>query len=265
MTDQRNHLEERVSELEELFCGLTKLFRRRRKRRRSYGRGRKAFESYLDKAKNEIAALGLAGEQVEILMRYGLLAVDNVTGFQEARSGHARFETLKAAVQHVIETQERAFYVEMDLKNLGGLNARLGHARTNEVFSKIAGLIQVFLKGAGQDSAFFRHGGDEMSTIVVASNRRRLETAIHKINQSVQELAEQYHLQDIENPKHLDDPRFFGIGVHFGVVEIQPEHASDPKAVFQEADVLLEQNKKVHYRTQARQGESDRVEGTPDE
>jgi diguanylate cyclase (GGDEF)-like protein len=133
----------------------------------------------------------------------------------------------------------------MDLRNLGGLNAKLGHTRTNDVFSKIAGLIRLFLAGAGQDPVFFRHGGDEMSAIIVASDERRLQTAIQKIMQAVQELAEQFGLQETPHPKHLGDPRFFGIGVHLGVVEIRPEHASKPQAVFQEADVQLEQNKKA--------------------
>lgn len=206
---------------------------------------RKRFQSFQEKALKDIADLGLTPHQVDVLKKYGLLAVDAVTGFQEGRSGHARFETLKDAIRHVKETGETSFYVEMDLKNLSGLNARLGHTGTNEIFAKIASLIRLFLGGAGDDSVFFRHGGDEMSLMIFNTTDVRLQVAIEKMRRAVQELAQQFHLHDLENPKHPGDSRYFGIGVHVGMAEIRPENAANPKHVFELADMKLEFSKRT--------------------
>ena len=112
---------------------------------------RKRFQGFYEKALKTVADLGLSPRQIDVLREFGLLATDNVTGFQEGRSGPARFETLKDAIRHVTVTGERAYYISMDLQNLGGLNSKLGHTGANEVFSRIAGIIEVFLAATGKD------------------------------------------------------------------------------------------------------------------
>ena len=81
-------------------------------------RSRKTFVSYYEHAVQKLVASGITAEQIERLRDFGLMARDNVTGFHEGRSGAGRFATLKMAIQHVKDTGEEAFYVEMNLKNL---------------------------------------------------------------------------------------------------------------------------------------------------
>src|SRR5262245_47352724 len=89
--------------------------------------GRKNCLDYYEEAERHIATLGITAEQVRALKEFGLLASDNVTGFHEARFGKARYSTLLRVIRHVRQTGEVAFYVEMDVRNLGGLNAAVGH------------------------------------------------------------------------------------------------------------------------------------------
>ena len=82
------------------------------------------------------------------------LVTDTVTGFWEGRSGNARLWTLQKAIEHVEETNEIAFYVTMDLKNLGGLNDALGHTKANDVFAEIAAAVSKELAAVASDSTF---------------------------------------------------------------------------------------------------------------
>ena len=206
---------------------------------------RKRFRGFYEKAHKTIADLGLTPQQIDVLREFGLLATDNVTGFQEGRSGPARFETLKDAIRHVTVTGERAYYISMDLQNLGGLNSKLGHTGANEVFSRIAGIIEVFLAAMGKDVVLFRHGGDELSAMIFNVNDFRLSATFQKITQAIEELSGQFGLEYLEHPKNPGDPRYFGTGLHFAIVPIRPEDASHPQRIFQTADVLLEQRKKT--------------------
>src|SRR5271165_2939089 len=90
------HLDKRMSLLEERIEPLEIA------KRNFFHASRKRFESYSQKALKELAAQGLSNRQVEALKKFGLLAMDNVTGFQEGRSGPGRFETLKDAITHVM-------------------------------------------------------------------------------------------------------------------------------------------------------------------
>ena len=91
--------------------------------------GRIRFLDHHEDSLRRIAALGLTEGQLEALTEYGLLAADNVTGFHEGRCGPGRTSTLGRAIRHVRLTGEECYYAEMDLRNLGGLNAALGQVR----------------------------------------------------------------------------------------------------------------------------------------
>src|SRR5262245_46697327 len=116
------------------------------------------FGDYHDHCLERIRALGLTPAQIDALRPYGLPADDNVTGFHEGRSGPGRMDTLLRAIRHAARTRQECHYVEMDVHNLGGLNAALGHAGANEVFRAIAAVIREALSSAAGEAVFFRHG-----------------------------------------------------------------------------------------------------------
>ncbi len=206
--------------------------------------GRQQFVDYYKKAIEEIVALGITQEQMAVLKKYGLLAADNVTGFYEGRSGEGRYQTLVQAIQHVKQTGEEAYYVEMDLQNLGGINAVLGHTGANEIYTKIAEVIKMNLQPIASESAFFRHGGDEMSAILVDTNERALVMGFEKVKSQVGEVARHFNVHNAPHPKHANDDAYKGTGVHYGYARITPQHEANPSLVFKEADTKLEMNKR---------------------
>lgn len=208
---------------------------------------RNKFKDYYQKALEEIIALGITPQQMAVLKKYGLLANDNVTGFYEGRSGDARYQTLVEAIQHVQQTGEEAYYIEMDLQNLGGINATLGHTGANEIYTAIAGIIKKHLQAVASESAFFRHGGDEMSAILVDTSEQGIAMAFDKIKQEVGQVAQKFGVHEIPHPKHPNDPGHAGTGVHYGLARITAQHAQNPSLVFKEADTRLEMNKKRNY------------------
>jgi diguanylate cyclase (GGDEF)-like protein len=203
------------------------------------------FRGYYEDALAKIKRMGLTPAQIKALKRYGLLATDSVTGFHEGRFGKGRVSTLRRAIQYVQRTGEQAFYVELDLRNLGGLNATLGHTRANEVYGKIAAVIRKELSRAASQATFFRHGGDEMSAFLVHTTEGAVRRALDDVRRRVARLAKRYGVADIPHLKHGLDRRQKGIGVHFGVCRLSAEYKQDPARVFRLADTELERSKGV--------------------
>jgi len=205
---------------------------------------KKTFIGVDQEAMKKIAALGVPPNMIEPLrVEFSKLAIDNVTGFHEGRSGDARISTLHSVIQHVKETGELAFYVEMDLQNLSGLNTKLGHTEANDVYKRIAAIIRSELSEIASQAVFFRHGGDEMSAFLIQTNREIVQTAMKTVQSRVQALAKECGLDTIPHSKHPDEVRWRGIGVHFGVCRLTLEHEKDPMLVFKEADSELEEMK----------------------
>jgi GGDEF domain-containing protein len=194
------------------------------------------FLDYHEDALQQILALGLTAAQVEALRPYGLLATDNVTGFHEGRSGSGRIATLRRSLRYAAQTDRECDYVEMDVVNLGGLNARLGHAGANEVYAALAAVVRVELSAVASAAVFFRHGGDEVSVFLLGTSEPAVVEAFKQINRKAAELARRHGVHDAPHPKHPDDRRYRGTGVRFGLVRLLPEYESDPARVFRLAD-----------------------------
>ena len=205
---------------------------------------RKRFVNYYEDALQRLVASGITPEHIDELRDYGLLAKDNVTGFWEGRSGHGRFWTLRQAIQHVKETGEQAFYVEMDLQNLGGLNAKLGHSRANEVFSEIATIARRELSAVASEATFFRHGGDETSAFLIDTTDVAVRAAFASVQNEEKRLAKSYGIHKIPHAKYRGDKRVQGTGIHFGMCRIHANHEAAPTLVFREADIELELKKR---------------------
>jgi diguanylate cyclase (GGDEF)-like protein len=201
------------------------------------------FSDYYEDALTNLGKLGFSPTQIEALREFGLLATDNVTGFHEGRFGRGRISTLQRAIQHVKRTGEQAFYVEMDLQNLSGLNAALGHTGANEVYGKIAAIILKELSAVASQTVFFRHGGDEMSAFLIDTTEEAVQAAMEAVLGGVGGLAKRSNLDAIPHPKHQGDVRWRGIGVHFGVCRLSADHEKDPTLVFRDADTELERRK----------------------
>jgi GGDEF domain-containing protein len=204
---------------------------------------RMKFVNYYEDAVQKLKASGITEDQIERLRDFGLMARDSVTGFHEGRSGVGRFATLRLAIQHVKETGEEAYYVEMDLRNLSGLNAVLGHSGANEVFSIIANIVRRELSAIASDVTYFRHGGDEMSAFLIDTTESALRKAFFKINRQIGLLAKAQNLDAIPHPKHEGDDRYNGVGIYFGISQILPHHEADPAVVFSTADQIVEHGK----------------------
>ena len=208
-------------------------------------RRRKKFVNFYEHAVQRLIASGITTEQIEGLRDFGLMARCNVTGYYEGRSGKGRFWTLEEAIRHVKETGKEAFYVEMDLRNLGGLNAAIGSTRANEVYSAIAAIVRSELSGVASKAAFFRHGGDETSAFLVNTTEQAVRAAFERVQQVVSKLATDYEVSDIPHPKHRDNENLRGVGVHFGMIRLSVQHEKDPTLVFRQADIELERGKQI--------------------
>jgi GGDEF domain-containing protein len=205
---------------------------------------RKRFVNYFQHVQQELVCQGITPEELVALKDFGLLAKDNVTGYWEGRTGKGRFWTLRQAIQHVKETNEIAVYVTLDLQNLGGLNDFLNHTKANEVYSEIAAAVHKELSAVASDSTFFRHGGDETSAFLIDTTERAVLAALALAKDDVLHLAKKHGLDGIPHPKHQGDGRMSGIGIHYGICQMQPEHEDDPTVVFRAAEADLERRKK---------------------
>jgi diguanylate cyclase (GGDEF)-like protein len=202
------------------------------------------WTDYYEDAVERLREMGISPTQIEALREYGLLADDNVTGFHEGRFGKGRITTLVRAIRHVKQTGARAFYVEMDLQNLGGLNDALGHTGANEVYGEVAAVIRLVFSAVAHRALFFRHGGDEMSAFLIDTNEQAVLAALEAVRAGVGVLAKRHRVADIPHPKHPGDRRRRGIGVHFGFCRLSAKHEKDPAAVFRQADTELVRRKR---------------------
>lgn len=169
-------------------------------------------------------------------------ATDAVTGFQ---NGAKRVRTLELAQAHTAKTGDLAVYVEMDVRNLSGLNASLGRERANTAFRFVAEAVRDELKTLDAKVESFRHGGDELSFILVSSTAERADVAaaLQRAQARVKAYVRQNGLSTIEHPKHPGDAAFAGTGIVTGTALIRP--GDDVDAVFRAADVEVERQKKI--------------------
>ena len=181
---------------------------------------------------------------------YGILLEsrpEGLTGFEKAAD---RESTTLSAAEHVARTGGAALYVEIDVRNMGGLNDRLGRQKADQIFARIAGIVErQMMAGALSslaDSWPFRHGGDEFSFVVVGrrpgiglaqlefSTVASLTRAGAEVKEQTREYAGVPHKKDKEK-------RPFGTGIVWAISAIQP--GVEPETIFKTADLKLEKKK----------------------
>jgi GGDEF domain-containing protein len=148
-----------------------------------------------------------------------LTSSDPVTGLA---GGIARMPTLRRASMAAAQGVP-VFYIEIDVRNLGGLNRSLGsHSQTNLVFREMVDTVKAALDPLARDGGEiygFRHGGDEFSFVLrpkvtpavaalptkhIKAIQSALDNAQESIGTSIKSWKGSHGVQDlttIENPK----------------------------------------------------------------
>lgn len=195
----------------------------------------------------------VTGEDAESLYESaGGTAKDPLTGFDRASD---RIPTLQNVMGEVTNRGTSAYYVEADIRNLGGLNRQFGRAGADEIYSKITETVDKHLKALNVEMASFRHGGDEFSFIVVSkdpngTNELGQEALIKALDSAQEELKQIFEeefkekfpgLQQLEHAKYPNDPSKRGTGVTFGTSGIKANDSVEH--ILQTADRELEANK----------------------
>jgi GGDEF domain-containing protein len=219
---------------------------------------RKPFTAQAEIAKTEYQekakGLGLTEKQIKELEPQE--ALDVVTGLQKAEN---REPTMKRAIEHVSETGEQGHYIEADITNLGGLNDKLGHTGANKVYNKFATIFAEEMDNIGADATKFRHGGDEISAIVVNASKEQIDAALTKARDRIATYTKDEGLSEIVHPKHRRNKEMRGTGLIFGTSEItENKEAGD---IFSEADISVEETKRERADVHRKQIETVGVTG----
>lgn len=195
-------------------------------------------EKFVDAA----VAMGVSRENAHKLYDLsGAEKRDVVTGFAPAPD---RIPTVERAIKQVAaDSAKRAFYVEVDIQNLGGLNQELGHSRADAVYHDMALLAEQGILALKADACSFRHGGDEFSFVIVGPGptQEDVEAALTRADQAIRRYIADQGLAGIEHPKHPDDPSKSGAGIIFGVSPIRGQEPATE--VFGVADRIVERKK----------------------
>lgn len=216
-----------------LAGGKTSFVSASEQRERSFVEG---VRSYAAKRQREVSEL----EARALYATTGAADLDPVTGFSGPRD---RMPTVRAAIDHVRATGESAFYVEADIANLGGLNAKLGHSGANVVYGRMAEDFARELRTVGGSLALFRHGGDELSAVVVGPGvtRASVVDALERAQARIAERVRAEGLADIPHPKHKLEKGFAGTRLVTGVSEVRG--TARPEEIVSAADRSVEANK----------------------
>ncbi|MDH5511452.1 MAG: diguanylate cyclase, partial [Nitrospinota bacterium] len=178
---------------------------------------------------------------------------DTVTGLTEK---HDRPPTVKRAMQHVADTGASAFYVETDIRNMGGINATLGHNEADKVIRAMVDIWSEELKKTGSTVHMFRHGGDEISAVVLGKDTSEIgvSAALDRASVRIDEYIRGKGLDIIPHGKNKTDPTPVGTGIYYGVSKITPEGTLDN--IFSEADTIVEKKKKERNNVQRSETET---------
>lgn len=180
-------------------------------------------------------AVGLEDPQIRALLPKDIR--DSVTGFYRAED---RVPTLKRAMERIKETGEPAVYVEADVANLGGLNARFGHSVSNKIYSEMAAAFEDAIAEAGGTAVLFRHGGDEISAIVVNATGEQAKDALAGMRSRIDDIVSRHGAADIPHAKTPGGPP--GTRLNYAVAEIREGLTVDD--IFTTADLRVEALKK---------------------
>lgn len=142
---------------------------------------------------------------------------DTVTGMYPSKD---RIPTMNRARDYVDANNTEGSYGDIDVRNLGGLNAAFTHTGANKHFKAFADIIAKHADD--QASVKFRHGGDEMSVVAPATPVDRLIKQLSAAQAEINKYVEDNNLQDLPHAKHEGKSEEVkqlakGTGIYFGV------------------------------------------------
>jgi GGDEF domain-containing protein len=201
---------------------------------------RKPFETRDEKNDRAVAALerDLPPERAEAVRalreQTRKLATDAVTGLS---SRGVLTATLEDVIAHIDASDDQAFFVSADIKNLGGLNGTFGTSAADRHYHAISDCFMQTLQSAlaGARVIGYRLGGDEFGAVVVgAVDHGRVSGAVRAAEAAVaayvQATVEQrlggggaVRLSEVDHPKHPGDPAYRGTGVVVADIQITPK------------------------------------------
>jgi GGDEF domain-containing protein len=213
----------------------------------AHGRGEKfknaAQERKEQFMKTAVDKYGLSqSKAASLYATSGADAVDSLTGFDKAAD---RITTLKNAIEYCQNNQAKGVYVEVDIRNLGGLTKAKGREAADEVFRTLATMTESALMGLKADVSRFRHGGDEFSFILVGADLS-LDTVGAALTEAQNKIAAYVNnspFKDVPHPKHPDDKSKYGTGIIFGLGGISGAKDENVDLILTTADRQVETKK----------------------
>lgn len=193
--------------------------------------------------KQAVESYGLTEQAaIELYKGSGAAKVDTLTGFDSAAD---RLTTLQNAIEYVAKSGAKGFYVEIDMRNLGGLTQAIGRDKADVVFAKLTSTAEAAVVALDADVSRFRHGGDEFSFILVGDkiSANAIDTALTTAQGQIAEYVKAQKLERIEHPKHPDDPTKRGTGIIFGISAITGAEGESIDQILTAADSQVEAKK----------------------
>lgn len=172
----------------------------------------------------------------------GADTVDSLTGFDKAAD---RITTLKNAIPYCAQNHVPGIYIEVDVRNLGGLTKDKGRDVADAAYRHMATTAETALMGLKADVSRFRHGGDEFSFILVGAEATAdaVTKALSDAQTKIAAYVKSSGLQDVPHPKHLNDPSKYGTGIIFGLGSITGSKDETVDSILTTADRQVETKK----------------------
>lgn len=175
---------------------------------------------------------GLTDEQrAQIEQHYPEVTKDRVTGFDRA-------EELDPTIESVQKAGGGA-YGEVDVRNLGGLNAHSGsNAKANVHLKAVADILrEEAAKAGGNVSLIRKSAGDEFGVVAHGMDSAALSGVLERARGRIEEYAKANGLDQIPHSKGGQ----VGFGIHYGTSDIAP--GASIRDILVHADSLVEQRK----------------------
>lgn len=205
------------------------------------------YESSYIKRKNAFIekALAAGAKREDVERGWWEFGVAPATNGKIGFLGNAdRLETAELAQQHVSRpgNKDSAYYIEGDVRNLGGLNHALGDpAMADRVFAHMSNFFREEIGALGANATFFRQGGDEISAIIVAPpglDQAAVNAALARTQRRIEAFVNDHALNTIPHLKYADQQ---GTGMLFDAVPFTA--GRDAVSVLKQADQAIEAKK----------------------
>lgn len=189
---------------------------------------------------------------------------DEVTGLYEARVSvggkNARITAIERLQALAKETGADSTYIHADIQNLGGLNKHLNEVGANKVFKAFSQFLdEEARKIPGGRAVSFRHGGDEISAVVLNADPVMTDRAMQAAARRAREYATGIKTEDgttLTEIPHAKAPKNIakrGTGVTYSVAKIIP--GKKPGEIIEVAAKQLEDMKDVRPEQSQRAGD----------